>query len=321
MLLSFAILISKIYTKAISPVYIITYSQVMIKLHDSFFNISRTYSEIKRNLHFFDNIEYVMSLEEEFEKDAINNFEFNFDKKNKIIKFEDVYYKYPNSETYAINGITFEFELNGKQALIGENGSGKSTLILLMLGLIKPTSGTIYLDGVDINLLEVLKYRDIFSYSFQDTSIYPVSIANNIAFNLNYDIDKIYNSLDKANIDKKFLDADFLNNLSSNSFSGGQIQKFTSARTFYKSANIYIFDEPTSAMDALNEDIFYKNLLSINNPIIFISHRMSSCKMCDNIIVLKNGLISQFGTHNELVNCDGKYKELWLAQAETYINF
>lgn len=321
MLLSFAILISKIYTKAISPVYIITYSQVMIKLHDSFFNISRTYSEIKRNLHFFDNIEYVMSLEEEFEKDAINNFEFNFDKKNKIIKFEDVYYKYPNSETYAINGITFEFELNGKQALIGENGSGKSTLILLMLGLIKPTSGTIYLDGVDINLLEVLKYRDIFSYSFQDTSIYPVSIANNIAFNLNYDIDKIYNSLDKANIDKKFLDADFLNNLSSNSFSGGQIQKFTSARTFYKSANIYIFDEPTSAMDALNEDIFYKNLLLINNPIIFISHRMSSCKMCDNIIVLKNGLISQFGTHNELVNCDGKYKELWLAQAETYINF
>ncbi|MFI3230610.1 MAG: ABC transporter ATP-binding protein, partial [bacterium] len=79
--------------------------------------------------------------------------------------------------------------------------------------------------------------------------------------------------------------------------------------------------EPTSAMDALNEDIFYKNLLLINNPIIFISHRMSSCKMCDNIIVLKNGLISQFGTHNELVNCDGKYKELWLAQAETYINF
>lgn len=316
MLFSFCILISKIYSKAISPVYIVTYSQVMIKLHDSFFNISRTYGEIKRNLTFFENIEYVMSLEEEFEKESA--LSYNSSEKNKIIKFEDVYYKYPNSDAYAINGVSFEFELKGKQALIGENGSGKSTLILLMLGLIKPTKGAIYLDGVDINEIGISKYRDVFSYSFQDTAIYPICIANNIAFKLNYNIEKIYNSLNIANVDEKFTSIDFLTNSSNNSFSGGQVQKFTSARTFYKSAYVYVFDEPTSAMDSLNEDTFYKNLMSFSKPVIFISHRMSSCKLCNNIIVLENGTISQSGTHNKLVDYEGKYKELWTAQAKTY---
>lgn len=316
MLFSFCILISKIYSGAISPIYIITYSQIMMKLHDSFFNISRTYGEIKRNLPFFENIEYVMCLEEEFEKESA--LSYNSSEKNKIIKFEDVYYKYPNSDAYAINGVSFEFELKGKQALIGENGSGKSTLILLMLGLIKPTKGAIYLDGVDINEIGVSKYRDVFSYSFQDTAIYPICIANNIAFKLNYDFEKMYNSLSIANVDEKFTEIDFLTNLSNNSFSGGQVQKFTSARTFYKSANVYVFDEPTSAMDALNEDTFYRNLMSFSEPVIFISHRMSSCKLCDNIIVLENGTISQFGTHSKLVDYEGKYKELWTAQAKTY---
>ncbi len=149
-----------------------------------------------------------------------------------------------------------------------------------------------------------------------------VSIAENVSFSGKDKLTQIQKALEKALVSDSFSTNDSLYTYNEDrSYSGGEKQKIVAARAFYKNAPIYVFDEPTSALDAVSEYNFFNKLIEVSNEhlTIFVSHRMSSCKKCDKIVVLDKGRLLEVGNHDELIKTEGKYNELWTAQAVHYV--
>lgn len=192
-----------------------------------------------------------------------------------------------------------------------------------------PVKGNIYINGVDINDVSRKSLQNILSPIFQDYNIFSLSVASNISMKYDdYDNEKINTILKYLDLDKKIESLPdkeksiLTRELDENGIdlSGGEKQKLLIARACYKDCDLYILDEPTSAMDAISEANLYKNFkdLFANKGVIFISHRLSSSKICDRIIVLDKGKIVEVGTHNELMENNSLYKELFSMQAEYY---
>ena len=190
-------------------------------------------------------------------------------------------------------------------------------------------SGNIYINGVDINDVSRKSLQEILAPVFQDNNIFTFSIATNISMKYkNYDKGKIQKLLKILDLDEKINGLkDKEESILTREFdedgielSGGEKQKLLIARSCYKDCDMYILDEPTSAMDAISEANLYENFKNLfkDKGVIFISHRLSSTKICDRIIVLNNGKIIETGTHNELMKNDSLYKELFSMQAEYY---
>lgn len=244
-------------------------------------------------------------------------------------RFENVSFKYPESEQFVLDHINLEIPAGEKVAIVGENGSGKTTLIKLMCRLYKPTSGRILLDGKDIWEYPYEEYISMIATVFQDFSLYAFTVAENVAASQEYEKEKVENALKKAGFmekvgvyDKGITQAlfhDFDEN--GTDLSGGEAQKVAIARAVYKNAEVMILDEPTAALDPYAEYEIYKNFgeISEDKTVISISHRLSSCRMCDHIVVLHQGRVAQCGMHEALVqDVNGKYFELWNAQAQYY---
>lgn len=242
----------------------------------------------------------------------------------KSIEFVDVSYIYPNSDKYALKNVNIKIT-NKKISLVGENGSGKSTFIKLLMKLYKPTNGKILINGIDIENIDTKSYYELFSPVFQDFKIYSSTISENICFdkpndNINNYIEKvglaekINNLPNKENsIITKLLDDDGID------LSGGERQKIAIARSLYKQSLITIYDEPTASLSAKSENELYQNLNDfINDTCIFISHRLSSCRFTDKIIVLENGELIEYGSHDELMAKKGLYHRLFESQAQNY---
>ena len=244
-------------------------------------------------------------------------------------RFENVSFKYPESEQLVLNNVNMEIPIGEKIAIVGENGSGKTTLIKLLCRLYKPASGKILLDGKDIWEYPYEEYIALIATVFQDFSLYAFTVAENVAATQEYDKEKVIAALRKAGIMtkvrtyKKGIEQPLFHDFDENGtdLSGGEAQKLSIARAVYKDAKVMILDEPTAALDPYAEYEIYKNFgeISAGKTVISISHRLSSCRMCDHIVVLHQGSILQCGTHEELVrNVNGKYFELWNAQAQYY---
>lgn len=246
------------------------------------------------------------------------------------VEFKDVYYSYYKQDGYALNGVSFKINKGEKLALVGYNGAGKTTLIKLLSGLYHPTKGEILINGKNIETIKREELAKIISPVYQESNNLAYSVGENIAMKHKSDIDyeKINTILKTVELDKK---VDSLPNkvdtiLTRNfddfgvELSGGETQKLSLARAIYKHAPLYILDEPTSAMDALSEYNMYNNFneLTKNSTTIFISHRLSSTKFCDRIILLDKGRVIESGTHEELMNENGEYKKLFDMQAEYY---
>lgn len=246
------------------------------------------------------------------------------------VEFKDVYYSYYKQDGYALNGVSFKINKGEKLALVGYNGAGKTTLIKLLSGLYHPTKGEILINGKNIETIKREELAKIISPVYQESNNLAYSVGENIAMKHKSDIDyeKINTILKTVELDKK---VDSLSNkvdtiLTRNfddfgvELSGGETQKLSLARAIYKHAPLYILDEPTSAMDALSEYNMYNNFneLTKNSTTIFISHRLSSTKFCDRIILLDKGRVIESGTHEELMNENGEYKKLFDMQAEYY---
>lgn len=246
------------------------------------------------------------------------------------IEFDNVTFSYPKSTTPTIENLSLLIKPNEKIALVGNNGAGKTTIIKLLCGLYKPESGTIRVGGYDINDFNLIEYMTLLSVVFQDSEPFSFTIENNIACNEDDQIDnkKVWESIKKAglfekinSLDKKektyitqTFDKDGIR------LSGGETQKMMLARSLYKEAPLLILDEPTAALDPIAEEqmyIKYKELVH-NNTSIFISHRLSSTKFCDRILLLENGKVIEEGTHNDLMNKKSKYKEIFDIQAQYY---
>jgi len=246
------------------------------------------------------------------------------------IKFQNVTFSYPNGHIPVFNGLSFDLRKGEKLALVGENGSGKTTLIKLLLRLYEPTSGCILLDGVDIRHYEKEEYQKLFGAIFQDFVKYYLTTRINIAVG----------NIENVGNDKKIEEAaelslanevvkDLLNGYDQElgkrfkkgaELSGGQWQKIALARAYMSEAPIIILDEPTSALDARAEyEVFQRFIgLTKGRTSIIISHRFSTVRMADRILVLNNGEVLELGTHEELMENGNLYSELFELQAEGY---
>lgn len=250
--------------------------------------------------------------------------------KNLIFTFENVFYKYPNQEEFAISNLNLTINSGEKLAVVGENGAGKTTLVLLMLGMIEPTRGRVLLNGVDIREYEIDDYLKNFSTVFQDYKIFQFKIKENVnALDESSDSeDKINEAINKVGLYKKISSLkDGINTYIGQifeeegvHFSGGQSQRLAIARALYKNTQVVILDEPTAALDPRVEHEIYTKFdeISKGKTTLYITHRLASTQFCDKVIVLKEGAIEALGTHSELIKNNKYYSELYEMQAEFY---
>ena len=246
------------------------------------------------------------------------------------IEFKNVSFKYPNMESYALKNINIKINNGEHLAVVGRNGSGKTTFIKLMCRLYDVTDGEILINGINIKEYSKKSIISLYSVVFQDFKIFSTTLAQNISTNEEYDKERLYDALDKANIKDRVLkmenkECTYLYkdlDKAGVEISGGEAQKLALARALYKDAPIVILDEPTAALDPIAEHEIYNRFNSFveNKTAIYISHRLSSCVFCDKIAVFDKSKLVESGTHQELLTAGEKYFELWNAQAKYYIN-
>jgi ATP-binding cassette, subfamily B, bacterial len=246
------------------------------------------------------------------------------------ITFENVGFKYHNSDQWANRHLSFTLHAGEKLALVGENGAGKTTLVKLMARLYDPVEGRILLDGVDLREYDIMDLRKNTGIIFQDYLRYQLSFAQNIAVGnideqdnrplIKMSAEKSLANLLADRLPQKYdqaLGRRFNNGIE---LSGGEWQKVALARAYMKEAQILILDEPTSALDARAEYSVFQRFaeLSKGKTAVLISHRFSTVRMADRILVLDKGQIIEMGSHEELINKNGHYAELFLLQAKGY---
>lgn len=247
------------------------------------------------------------------------------------LEFIDVYFKYPSSEQYVLKGVSFRLEKGDKLSIVGINGAGKSTIIKVMLGFYQIESGKILINGNPMEDYSMKEIRKMFTVLFQNYVQYPLTLRENIALSCIEEKDndeKIITAMKQSgfyNESKNFSNG--FDVYMSRQFddegievSKGQWQKIALSRAYFKNADIIIFDEPSSALDAEAEEKIFQNFSSISKERtgIMISHRISSSKISNKIIVLDEGKIIESGTHPELIAFGGLYAKLYNLQMKKY---
>jgi ATP-binding cassette, subfamily B, bacterial len=247
------------------------------------------------------------------------------------IQFLNVSFIYPGSSQPVLKEVSFELKHGQKLAIVGENGSGKTTLIKLLTRLYTPTSGKILLDGLDLSEWDIDTLRQRIGVIFQDFVRYQFTVGENVGVG---DVEQLMDR-DKWEDATEKGKANFIQNLPTGfdtqlgkwfkdgqELSGGQWQKIALSRAFMRSqADILVLDEPTSAMDAEAEASIFEHFRNTteNQMVILISHRFSTVRMADRIIVLANGEITEQGNHQELLEANGRYAHLFSLQAAGYV--
>lgn len=241
--------------------------------------------------------------------------------------FHDVSFSYPGTNIPVLEHVTLSFAVGEKTALVGRNGAGKTTLIKLLCRLYEPTSGYITLNGIDIRKYSYKEYTQAFSVVFQDFHLFSLPLDENIAAGTEIDEAALQSSLTKVGLTDRVQQLPqgvrtrlYNNNGSGVDLSGGEAQRTAIARALYKDAPFVILDEPTAALDPIAEAEIYKQFsqMTAGKTAVYISHRMSSCKFCDRIIVLDHGRIAEDGTHDTLLANHGIYANLYETQAQYY---
>lgn len=241
--------------------------------------------------------------------------------------FHDVSFSYPGTNIPVLEHVTLSFAVGEKTALVGRNGAGKTTLIKLLCRLYEPTSGYITLNGIDIRKYSYKEYTQAFSVVFQDFHLFSLPLDENIAAGTEIDEAALQSSLAKVGLTGRVQQLPqgvrtrlYNNNGSGVDLSGGEAQRTAIARALYKDAPFVILDEPTAALDPIAEAEIYEQFsqMTAGKTAVYISHRMSSCKFCDRIIVLDHGRIAEDGTHDTLLANHGIYANLYEIQAQYY---
>ena len=243
------------------------------------------------------------------------------------LAFENVSFRYPGSEKYVLKNVNCRLDMKRKMAVVGRNGAGKTTFIKLLCGLYEPTEGRITLNGVDIRKYKPDEYRDLFGVVFQDFRLFSFPVWENVATGYERDDGRLWKVLYQAGAQE------FVKNMPEGletllykdtgegvEISGGEAQKLDIARALYKDAALVVLDEPTAALDPLAEAEVYARFdeMTEGKTSIYISHRMSSCRFCDDIMVFDDGRIAERGSHEKLLAAGGLYSQLWNAQAKYY---
>lgn len=316
----------KAYFKEISPGELSSLIAYTIQFSNSMQQIVKGYMELSYVADRLNCYVGVMELSEETEDipDPQAHAEEHFE-----LRFDNVSFKYPGQQDYCLRNVSFTIGDGEHLSIVGENGAGKTTIVKLICRLYKPSEGRILLNGTDILNYSKKDYIDRLSVVFQDFKLMAFSIRDNVSigreisdkeleslcesYGLNewikgltskYDT-SIYKMFDSAGVEP----------------SGGQAQKLSIVRALYKNSPMVILDEPTAALDPVSEAEIFVHFDSLirGKTALYISHRLSSCRFCDRIIVLKNGSVCEEGTHDELVAMEnGYYAKLYMTQAKHY---
>lgn len=246
------------------------------------------------------------------------------------IEFKNVSFKYPGCDTYALKNVSLKLKIGEHLAFVGHNGSGKSTFIKLLCRLYDPTEGEILLNGIDIQKYDIHEYMALFGVVFQDFSLFSVPLSQNVTTSMEFDRDRLLLCLDRAGIIERVKELKYKEDTvlykdfddEGVEISGGEAQKIAIARALYRDAPFVVLDEPTAALDPVSEFEIYRRFNSFTDgkTAVYISHRLSSCRFCDKIVVFDKGRIVQTGSHETLLSDkNGQYNALWNAQAKYYI--
>jgi len=318
----------KAYAGAFDVGGIVLYVGAITQFSNGFSSLNQVIAEIKNNNPF---------LERAFKFLDIPNKKYQgtipIEKREDIdyaIEFRNVSFKYPGSDSYALKNLNLTLNIGKRMAVVGENGSGKTTMIKLLTRLYDPTEGEITLNGIDIKKYNYNEYMAIFGVIFQDFELLPFTLGQNVATSVGYDANRVKEVLtisgfgDRLQTLPKGLDTYLGKEFEESGveMSGGESQKIALSRALYKNAPFVILDEPTAALDPIAEYEVYTSFNEIvgNKTAVYISHRLASCRFCDDIAVFHEGELVQRSSHDSLVaDTNGKYHELWHAQAQYYI--
>lgn len=287
--------------------------------------LMRDYTELKSSARYLD--EYLDFMEIEDVKAP--KHEVPLPKGNRLsIKFDNVSFNYPGTEKMVFENLNLEIPAGQKLAVVGVNGAGKTSLIKLLTGLYLPCEGQITIDDIDSTRFRLTERFKLFSVVFQEIKPFAASIAENVAGGEDFDRADVWDALERAGLKSKVeslsrgLDTPLLKVIEDDGLelSGGENQKLALARALYKNGPIVILDEPTAALDPIAEKDIYESFGDMidGRTAIFISHRLSSTKFCDKVAYFENGLICEYGTHEELLALDGKYAYMFNIQAQYY---
>lgn len=281
----------------------------------SLYSISLGFKRVKAFLEFGENI---------------NIEELPLHTEKVTLELEHVSYRFAGCDEEILKDIHFKVATGDKIAVVGLNGAGKTTLMKLICGLLEPTEGRILLNGKDMKDMSSEERYSWFSCAFQDVSFLPVSILENISLSTKKDTDRkrVKDCLKKAGILEKVeklsegLDSLMEKDINENAvdFSGGERQKLVLAKALYRDTSILILDEPTAALDPLAENEMYQKYAGFSKDKIsfFVSHRLSSTSFCDQILLINGGRIQEIGTHEELLEKNGLYAEMFRLQGHYY---
>ena len=246
------------------------------------------------------------------------------------IELKNLTFSYDEAEMPSVDNLSLKINKGERIAIVGVNGAGKSTLVKLICGLFIPNEGQILINGIDSRLFNRDEYYQLFSTLFQDCALLPATVAKNIALCEENKIDRsrlrecmrLAGILDKVESLPQKENTLLVREVHEGAvaFSGGELQRLLLARALYKDAPIIILDEPTAALDPIAENDMYLKYseLTKDKTAIYISHRLSSTRFCDRIILLDDAKIAEMGTHEELLELGGKYAEMFETQSRYY---
>jgi ATP-binding cassette subfamily B protein len=248
------------------------------------------------------------------------------------VVFEHVSFRYPGAETLALDDVSLEIMPGQTLAIVGRNGAGKSTVVKLLCRLYDPLAGRILLDGTDIRELDVAELRGLVGAMFQDYVSYQATAAENIGYG---DLDRLDDRMAVTECARQGGAAEVIEKLPDGydtqlgkwfeqgaELSGGEWQKVALSRAFMRNARILVLDEPTAALDAQAEFELFDRLrrLAAGRTTVYISHRFSTVRKADQVLLLNNGQVAEHGTHDELMARDGEYTQLFTMQAFAYLD-
>ncbi len=331
--IAYVLLIHKVLSGQIDAAEFTIYVGLIANLSQYVYDVSMHFADLRDASHQFNDYHAFMKQKDVFEHGDANpstGLGTTEAQSAPSIEFRNVSFTYEGSDKPVLHNVSFKISADEKIALVGNNGAGKTTIVKLLCGLYSPTNGEILIDGKSINDIGVEKYQDMISVLFQDTAPIALSIAENVCGCEPKDVDrtKLHDCLEKAGLLEKVNtlgkkeETYITQTLDENGvvLSGGETQKLLLAKAMYKDGPMLILDEPTSALDPIAESRIYEeyNQLADKKTAVFISHRLASTKFCDRILFLDGGKIVEEGSHDQLMNKGGKYREIFDIQSHYY---
>ena len=290
-------------------------------------SIMSIYVEQEKNLLLMEDYNRFLSITLPEHKEGAKQPQLREDS---VFIFHDVSFRYPSAERDAVSHLNLMLHARQHLCVVGENGAGKTTMIKLLTRLYDPTEGYITLDGEDIRNFDLKQYQELFSCVFQDSSRFYLTVRENITLSETCDEEQFRKACHKSGISDviarmskdadtqigKWIDPEGIE------LSGGEAQSLSIARAIYHDRSTYILDEPTAALDPQAEVAVYRKFYQIiqEKTAVLITHRLSAVQLADAIAVFKDGMLAEYGTHNDLYRSGGLYRAMFDAQADFYRN-